>query len=849
MPKKPARVTNGTITIPTPTKKKKAPVKKKPKIDTPEDDVREYQRKATQLKRRGLAQRASSGNVKHDLSQSVREIGPINFSDIDWDTRNKCKYDLETFCKTYIPNTYKDDGVFYEWSADQRDLLSISQKVVLQGGKHARAMPRGGGKTSIVKGTILWAALYGHISYTAFIGSTDDNSLGIVDFLKSHFLTNNLLLKDFPESVYPLRMLEGNPHKVTGQIYLSYPTHIRWAVDKVRLPSIPLNREQASQYPADEIIQIPYPEVEEYSWCHRSSGSFIDTFSINGSIRGQVMTHPLTLSEIRPQLVIADDVQKDQGAESPATIEKLIRKLDGAIDGLGGPTTLLSCLQPCTVIAPNDLADTYLNPEKKPEWNGVRNKMVLSWPPGITDTDISDDTPAGKLWTEYADTLRYSLRTKKDISLATDLYDKNRKIMDENFVVSWKDRYNRHEKYKGNIELSAQQHAMNLRLKNEETFASEYQNCPFARTQQGTTLISAQQFSSMTIGMGAGELLLGTSSVTCYMDVQDELLYYCVVGFEPDLTGVICDYGTFPEVSYHYFTKAQTAAWCLLSRHFKKSNPDAPIERNRSNRPKARLDDKIYWSINELVRQLFSRRYIRQDGTEMGITKLGIDTRWGEANDSIKRAIRNLNDARVIACSGQPVKAINKQFEEYGRTTGWLFEDHLNPQIQEVKWVYKPDKSGMMHLLIDANRAKSFLFRRLAVTPGSKGSLSLYQGRDGEHDLFCHQVCDSEFPTPVGTKGRIKEEWEIRERTDNEYLDCLANCVILGTFDGCRAGETPSLSISSPENETTKNKVKPLSKVVGRKFDKLPKQNKSQSESPAKLSDIAKLKNPHLFGR
>lgn len=58
-----------------------------------------------------------------------------------------------------------------------------------------------------------------------------------------------------------------------------------------------------------------------------------------------------------------------------------------------------------------------------------------------------------------------------DGSEATEFYRKHRRAMDAGGVVAWAERYNEDE-------LSALQHAMNLRLQDEAAFFAEYQNEP-----------------------------------------------------------------------------------------------------------------------------------------------------------------------------------------------------------------------------------------------------------------------------------------------------------------------------------------------------------------------------------
>jgi len=137
----------------------------------------------------------------------------------------------------------------------------------------------------------------------------------------------------------------------------------------------------------------------------------------------------------------------------------------------------------------------------------------------------------------------------------------------------------------------------------------------------------------------------------------------------------------------------------------------------------------------------------------------------------------------VVPYLGQPFVPTNKQLEEFHRTKGWLFEDHANPNINEVKWVMRPDQDGQYHIIADVNRGKTFLMDRLATPLEAPGSIALFNAPAEDHELFTIQVCDSEYPEPVSARGITKDMWQVREgvQIDNDYLDCLTGCVLMMT--------------------------------------------------------------------
>jgi hypothetical protein len=117
----------------------------------------------------------------------------------------------------------------------------------------------------------------------------------------------------------------------------------------------------------------------------------------------------------------------------------------------------------------------------------------------------------------------------------------------------------------------------------------------------------------------------------------------------------------------------------------------------------------------------------------------------------------------------------------------------MHPTVKESMWVYKPDDLGMFSINADVNRAKTFLIHRFATPPGSNGCISLFQAPPHEHEMFCDQICDSEYPEVIEARGLKKECWKVREGThDNDYLDCCTGCVIMASFAGAQLYVNPA---------------------------------------------------------
>src|SRR5690242_6606896 len=68
--------------------------------------------------------------------------------------RKKCADSLRQFCLTFLPEKF-----FLPFSSDHLKAIAKLERVAREGGTFALAMPRGSGKTELVKATALWSIL------------------------------------------------------------------------------------------------------------------------------------------------------------------------------------------------------------------------------------------------------------------------------------------------------------------------------------------------------------------------------------------------------------------------------------------------------------------------------------------------------------------------------------------------------------------------------------------------------------------------------------------------------------------------------------------------------------------
>ncbi|MDO4583378.1 MAG: hypothetical protein Q4D62_04665 [Planctomycetia bacterium] len=557
----------------------------------------------------------------HEETKTANEIGEIPFKTINWERRLACKNDQMLFEKTYLPTICEKPNADYHIILAERIAETIQN-----GGRQAILLPRGGGKTMKCRSGAAHGILYGRIRWGYNLSANEQQAKETMETLKTWFSKNPILLEDFPEICFPLSIL-GTKHTgsvVRSQTFQGVKTNVVWGNEEFRCPSLILPEDVALWYQEHDPesvkkVVLDPSQPENYFWIPTSSYAIFSSQGIQSGIRGGNVTHPQTLASIRPNFVILDDIQNDQTAASMVSVSKLEGIINNAVSYLAKPGEPIALLMPCTVIESDDLADTYGDPEKKPEWRGIRVPMITQWPKGMDNVVISQETETAKLWLEYAEIRRKSLRKHGDIRDATEFYKTHQTLMDEGFTVSWDARFYPNE-------VSAIQHAMNLRFSNHQSFLSNMQ-------QVGKNVLTATEqkirwsdFCEKMADYDKGTVPADTQRLVAYIDIQAEYFAYVVLAVSFDLSCCfIADYGTFPDFKMANYRRRQANSWRLLTKSYMAARM-LPGSREKLN-----IDDVYTWGLRSLLDDLFARPYIRADenNTILHIHHIALDAQEG----------------------------------------------------------------------------------------------------------------------------------------------------------------------------------------------------------------------------
>jgi len=678
---------------------------------------------AEKRRRQAVAGRAAT--------KAAQDVAPV--PDVaDWSRREKSLASLRTFCETYYPAAFR-----HPWSDDHLRAIEVLQNVITGGGLFAFAMYRSAGKTTLARAAAMWALLGDHVDFVSCIAASERHAQRLLMApTKMSILEAADLAADFPEALYPLRCLENSSKRQLAQHVGGRLTHVRWDPDMIVFPTV-------------------WPEHLPPSFAERgiergaARGAIFGATGLDAAnIRGQQHTRP-DGTVARPGLVILDDPQTRESARSSNQTDYRLGLINGDVLGMAGPDRNISAVVLCTKIYAEDLTDRLLDPEKSPAWQGQCTKLVVTFPKNL------------KLWDEYAERRRQSIQAGRQGRDATTFYRKHRAAMDAGAKVAWDHLYDRRS------ELSTLQHAMNLKLRDEQAFYAEYQNEPM-QEQLADEVVTPDQVAAKVNGRRRGQVPLAATTLTGFVDVHDRLLFWAVCAWEETFTGYVVDYGAFPDQERRWF--AMHNARHTLTKAFRGHGEDGAI----------------LAGLEALVPTLLTRTFPVAGGH--GVRRIGrLLVDMGYKPELVAAAKHKVGGAAMELSRGVGIGARNKPMSAYQRKPGERHGHHwYTPTIRGTR--------EFPHVAVDTNYWKSFVHRAIATPAGDAGSLSLFGKRPKDHELIAEHVAGSEHWVETVGYGRTVHEWKQRpNRPDNHWLDCLVGCAAAAAMGGCR---TPGMEAS-----------------------------------------------------
>lgn len=670
-------------------------------------------------KDRNKSERERVGKILADKRRKERDIP--RRPPLDVARRDACLADPFLFMQTYLPWKFPNP-----WTDCQREMLKAIIHRAEHGGDKAIAGPRGDGKTSVFEGALIYCVLKGLVDFAVLVTASGPDGSRLMDNIKFALESSDVLCEDFPLVCDPIRALEGAPQRGNMQTLDGERTLIEWSQERIVFPTV-------AGSPA--------------------SGAIVMARGIDGSIRG------LNVHGKRPSLVLLDDLDTRESAESDYQTAKREMTIERDIAGLGGPGKKIARIMLCTTINRRCLAYKYTDPRQKSAWAGSRFGQVIQWP--------RDE----EAWQEYMQIRKSGQEslTDPDGREATQYYLDRRQQMDDGVKVNNPYRFIAGTLEDGwQLEHSAIQNCYNFISDNNlEAFLAEYQNAPPEESGPVGSGITATLVASRANAYAHATIPHADCKLTLGVDVGNHRLHWVATAWDSNSAGYVIDYdiadviGTSPEDT-------------------EKLSVEQAIIRTLVN-----LRDK--WIQNP---------YTTEDGEIIEPSLVMIDSGSGVHQPAIYHFCKQIGKP-FVAAKGFAAGRGSSPFHLGKQSPTRRIGDHWFTARQE-------SDAGIVLHGFDADHWKKFVHQRF-LTPTlddsghyRRGGLSLWQSKQSHrHAKYARQI-EAEIWVEEFEQGKgMKAYWE-RNHKDNHYLDATAMACVAASMCGVRIiGETKRRQVRS----------------------------------------------------
>ena len=418
----------------------------------------------------------------------------------DPERRTKALADPLVFMAEYFP-----DRFYMQHAQHHLEMVNAICHVAQFSGDQAISAPRGEGKTTVCTVVLIFAILKGWVRFPVIIAQTGPHAERIFKDIKYQFENNEALADDFPEICDPVRALEGAPQRANTQRHNGKLTRLEWKASHLVMPHVEAGG-KPSMY----------------------AGVSLAYFGLDAAIRG------LIINGNRPDFVLIDDPETRESASSPHQIATRSQTIDRDIAGLSGPMKRIARVMLCTIQNQYCLAYQYTNNKQKASWSGKRFKMLNQWP------------THREMWDEYV--MRRALNQQdgdKEAREATQYYLDNKEKMQEGAEVSNPNRFDPTVMPDGwKVEADALQHCFNIIADyGIDSFLSECQNDPPEESGPEGSGLTAHAVMNSQNGLKQREMHRDVQFVTAAIDLGKYACHWTMIGWLPDATGTIIDYG------------------------------------------------------------------------------------------------------------------------------------------------------------------------------------------------------------------------------------------------------------------------------------------------------------------
>lgn len=617
------------------------------------------------------------------------------FKAINWRRRNRASKSLVAFVKTYMIGLLIDDApeeMYIKALEEMEAALSQARPYNIE-------LPRGSGKTSAAQMAVIYLLATGRRKFAVVVSANHAQSQNIIRDIFRAVIEEGPFSVDYPELALPFQLLEGSYRR--RQLYKGVCTNVSKTASQITFAR--LKDEDGKEMP--------------------TSQSTIVCKGVTSGVRG------LKCGKLRPDLVLLDDLQSHESAESAEQVQKLLDIIKCDIMNLSGKGKM-NLLMTSTPVAADDLTCAI---EADPNWKTTKYKAVLSWPKDIRDN------PDNGLWAQYFKLFDAENAQDKPHDGSRAFYRKNRKAMDDGAVLFAPHRY------KPNEHLSALQALLEVRHTiGNAAFSVEHLltvvRYSFALDIQPKNVL-AKMIDIPALVIPEGTVLTVASS-----DLNvSYAISTSVVAFDRDMTA---------HVVWHEITK------CRID----------------SKLPETEYNNAVIRALTGVGQHLA--------GLGISIDAWGIDGSGIPFNAVTRFAKTSAKVCGIRACA--MIGRANHMFNPYVRSR---LRDALNDTVlagdpQE----HVQSGAGAKYIIWNADKWRSTAQKAILAPYPTQGGLTLYKADADEHVEFANQVCNERLKyIQHKADGRDIYHWNTNEPHD--LLDTLGQAFAVCASQGIGGGE------------------------------------------------------------
>lgn len=609
---------------------------------------------------------------------------------------------------------YLKDAFNLQFGSDHLAAIAKLETAIKKGGMFALAMARGSGKTTICRAASLFAVLTGARAYVLFVAATQADAESAIEFIRHQLLENERLATHYPHAATYIQAGEDKSNRAKYQLRSDgKSTGLRWNKSALTLPA-GISDKGKSGYGSD--------------------GAIIEAAGLTGSIRGKARDGRGKV--IRPDLVILDDCQTRESAESPSQCAARERIIGGDILSLAGPRKKIACMAISTIIRKGDLADRLLDKKLHPEFSGETFQLIRSWP-----------TAQETLWQQYAELYKSGL-ADGDTREAFDFYKLHRAEMDAGAEVSWPARIRKGE-------ISALQTAENLQIEmGNEAFMSEMQNSPLSAVGSQYEL-TIETILHHAVNIPRLHLPPLTTVFVGSLDINRIGIHYSLAGFDQSMTGHCPLYGKHPQ---------QGDLW-------EKAAPE--MIRKQA----------IFHGLKTVCDHIAGTVFIRNT-QRIQPSLILIDL--GYEADVVHRFCNSFAyPFKVIPSAG---RAAHKYY---------IKRDALISRPFEGCHVQKSDNGP--YLIFSADLWRETMQRAFLADPGAPGGFTLFAAPEKYHVPFADHLIAEKLANKYETDLGVRWEWVHSPGSHWDFSDALVGCWCAAAASGLSTSGIPIPRRRPPE--------------------------------------------------